>query len=171
MKQLFKTSRLRVREAKETDIDFIMSQESHIDNCSFVFQESYEIHVKQMESKQLGLWMIEKIKNEEPVGFMLVNIDKDSEVMELRRIAISEKRDGFGEEIIKGLMGYAFDAIGMNRFWLDVFTDNIRGIALYKKLGMVYEGTLRESHKDQNGYRSQMVFSLLKREYLLEKRG
>ena len=46
----------------------------------------------------------------------------------------------------------------MNRFWLDVFEDNTVGISLYTSLGLVHEGTLRQSYKDEKGYRNQLIF-------------
>jgi len=64
-----------------------------------------------------------------------------------------------------GILKYCFEVLDMNRFWLDVYTDNEVGINLYKSLDLVYEGTLRSAYKSERGYLDMMVFSMLRSEY------
>ena len=84
---------------------------------------------------------------------------------EFRRVVIDVKREGYGKEFILGLLEYCFIDLEMNRFWLDAFEDNIVGINLYTSLGFIHEGTLRQSYRDERGYRSQLIFSMLRDEY------
>jgi RimJ/RimL family protein N-acetyltransferase len=86
-------------------------------------------------------------------------------VFELRRIAITEKGLGFGREAMEAIMAFAFRELGTNRFWLDVYPDNLIGIRLYESLGMHLDGVLRQNYKSSRGYLDQIIYSMLKTEY------
>ena len=83
----------------------------------------------------------------------------------MRRIAVSEKRMGYGREVMISLFKYAFEDMSSNRFWLDVYQDNLAGIKLYEGLGMHRDGVLRQSYKSERGYLEQIIYSMLKNEY------
>ncbi len=68
-------------------------------------------------------------------------------------------------ETLLGIIKYCFEVVNCNRFWLDVYLDNEKGINLYKSVGMHHDGTLRESYKSERAYLNQMIFSILKEEY------
>ena len=165
MKNLFTTERLLIRSAEEKDLKFIMSLEQDEENNQFVFQGTVEEHLDEISSSDTFLMVIEDAANHHLIGFILSGINRKSDVFELRRIVVSEKNKGFGKEAISGLMKYCFKELSINRFWLDVFTDNYAGIHLYKQLGMTIDGVLRESHKSGNQYRDQMIFSILRNEF------
>jgi RimJ/RimL family protein N-acetyltransferase len=165
MKIFFKTERLVVRAAEENDLEFIMGLEQDKENKAFVFQGTIEEHLDEIRDENTYLMIIEDKSNHCPVGFILSGIQRKSDIFELRRIVISEKNKGFAKETISGLMRYCFGELSINRFWLDVFTDNHAGIHLYRQLGMTLDGILRESHKSGNLYRDQMIFSILKKEF------
>nr|MBK5234863.1 GNAT family N-acetyltransferase [Clostridium sp.] len=95
----------------------------------------------------------------------MIKLDFKSEIFELRRIAISHKGLGYGKESMIALLKYAFEERNVNRFWLDVYPDNVIGIKLYKGLGMHRDGVLRENYKSERGYLDQIIYSMLKREY------
>ncbi len=162
---LFITERLLVRSAVENDLKFIMGLEQSEENKAFVFQGTLEEHLDEIMTENTFLLIIEEKSSQQPVGFILSGMNRKSDVFELRRIVISEKNKGFGKEAISGLMKYCFKELSINRFWLDVFTDNSAGIHLYKQLGMTKDGVLRESHKSGNQYRDQMIFSMLRNEF------
>ena len=65
------------------------------------------------------------------------------------------------EELIR----MAFAEFGAHRLWLDVFEDNARARHLYKSLGFVYEGTLREAARRGTEFCSLHLMSMLDREY------
>ncbi|KAA1469809.1 acyl-CoA N-acyltransferase [Dentipellis sp. KUC8613] len=52
---------------------------------------------------------------------------------------------GYGTEIMKWLVGYAFDGLGLHRLSLSVYGNNPAGIALYKKTGFIQEGVKRKA--------------------------
>ncbi len=99
------------------------------------------------------------------VGYALIRLDFKSFIFELRRIAISEKAVGFGREAMEALLKFAFEETETNRFWLDVYPDNLIGIKLYESLGMHRDGVLRQNYKAERGYLDQIIYSMLRREY------
>lgn len=103
------------------------------------------------------------------MGYALVRLDKKSEIFELRRIAITEKGKGYGREAMEALLKEAFENMNINRFWLDVYPDNVIGIKLYEGMGMHRDGVLRQNYKAERGYLDQIIYSMLKEEYFERK--
>lgn len=165
MKFLFETKRLEISESTTNHIKYIMDLEGNSDNRQFIWQGSYDEHCFEIESKDVLLLIFNDKQNRKKIGYCLIHLNNKSEVFELRRIAISEKGKGYGREVMEGIIKYCFEALNMNRFWLDVYPDNEIGIKLYKSLGLVHEGTLRQSYKSERGYLNQMIFSMLNEEY------
>jgi len=163
----FETQRFIVREAGEDDLKYVMRLERAEENRDFVFQNSLEEHKKNLDSPETMLFIAEERVTGEKCAFILCSLKESYDSFELRRIVVDSKSKGTGSELISALIKYAFEVVKANRFWLDVFTDNERAVHLYNKLGMVHEGTLRQSYKDYSGkYRDQMIFSILKNEYV-----
>ena len=106
----------------------------------------------------------------EIIGYALIRLDFKSEIFELRRIAISSKGMGYGRESMIALLKYAFEEMNINRFWLDVYPDNVIGIKLYESLGMHRDGILRQNYKAKRGYLDQIIYSMLKDEYFQRKK-
>lgn len=166
---MLSTNRLNILEAKESDIKTIMEMENHIENRNFVWKGTYEEHKAEILDSDFFLFIIKQKEDNAAVGFALIKIDKKSEVFELRRIVISEKGSGYGKEVVSELFRFAFEDLGMNRFWLDVYPDNLVGIKLYEKLGMKREGILRQNYKSERGFLDQIIYSMLKTEYFAIK--
>ena len=162
---LFATERLNVHRATKKDIDLIIELENHKDNRNFVWQGTYEEHLSEISDKNSLLVVFKRKDDNEIVGYSLSHINFKSEVFELRRIVISDKGNGYGREALLGIIKYCFEVLKCNRFWLDVYPDNEKGINLYKSIGMHHDGTLRQSYKSERGYLDQMIFSILKDEY------
>lgn len=100
------------------------------------------------------------------MGYMiLAGMESPHEALELMRITIDEKGQGYGKEAILWVINFCFDTLGYHRLWLDVFTDNHKAISLYRQLGFTREGILRDCKKYGDHYRSMMLFSMLEEEY------
>ncbi len=162
---LFSTERLNIFKATEKDIDFILELENHKDNRNYVWQGTYDEHLSEINDKNSMLVVFKRKDNNEIIGYSLSHINFKSDVFELRRIVISDKGKGYGRETLLGIIKYCFEVVKCNRFWLDVYPDNEKGINLYKSVGMHHDGTLRQSYKSERGYLDQMIFSILKEEY------
>jgi [ribosomal protein S5]-alanine N-acetyltransferase len=159
------TLRLSIVEATEKDIETIISIESHKENRDFLWIGTNEEHKAEIEDKNHLLWVFRTKDDSKVIGYALARIDKKSEIFELRRIAITDKGLGYGKEAMKAILNYAFEELGTNRFWLDVYPDNLKGIRLYEGLGMHCDGVLRQNYKSSRGYLDQIIYSTLKSEY------
>ncbi|MBU3144154.1 GNAT family N-acetyltransferase [Clostridium sp. CF012] len=162
---MIETTRLYIIDAIESDIETIINLENNKDNRNFIWVGTYEEHKAEIEDKNHLLFVFRKKEDNLIVGFALIRLDFKSEVFELRRIAISNKGIGYGKEVMSALLKYAFEEINVNRFWLDVYPDNIIGIKLYEGLGMHRDGILRQNYKSERGYLDQIIYSRLKNEY------
>lgn len=166
MSEIFRTERYVALAAKEEDIPYIMEQERKEENRDYVFQNSFEEHKKLIDSNHAMVLIVKDNDSMENIGFIICDLDRDSDRFELRRIVIEAKNRGAGRELVKGLMDHAFKKMDINRFWLDVFNDNTRAIHLYESLGMTHEGTLRQGYKDYKGeYRDQLIYAVLKSDF------
>lgn len=160
------TKRLSIVEATAADVGTIIEIESHKDNRDFIWIGTEEQHLSEIVDPNHLLLLFRTKEDGRIVGYALVRIDWKSEVFELRRIAITEKGMGFGREAMEAIMRFAFTELGTNRFWLDVYPDNLIGIRLYESLGMHRDGVLRQNYKSTRGYLDQIIYSMLKSEYI-----
>lgn len=165
MNSLFESERLMIRTANKEEIKWIMALERKGENKNFVFQGSYEDHEKEIADASTYLCIVEEKKNSKKIGYFIGEHDSTNNVFEFRRFVIDDKGQGFGTELTKSLMAYAFRSLKINRFWLDVFTYNETGIHIYEKLGLQRDGIIREGYKDGNTYKSYYLYSILKDEY------
>jgi [ribosomal protein S5]-alanine N-acetyltransferase len=163
--KLFESIRLNMVEATEDDISTIIEIESHKENRDFIWIGTEEQHKAEIQDPNHLLLIFRTKEDNRIVGYALARIDFKSEVFELRRIAITEKGMGFGRESMKAIMKFAFEQLGINRFWLDVYPDNLIGIRLYESLNMHLDGILRQNYKAERGYLDQMIYSMLRSEY------
>ena len=162
---MIETGQLFIVEAVEDEIDSIIELERHRENRDFIWIGTYEEHKAEIADRNHLLLVFKRKEDSAIVGYSLIRMDFKSEVFELRRIAVSEKRKGYGKEAMLALLRYAFEEKNMNRFWLDVYPDNFIGIHLYEGLGMHRDGVLRQNYKSERGYLNQIIYSMLKNEY------
>lgn len=168
---MIKTDRLNILEATSADIDEIIALEEHKDNRDFLWIGTREEHQEEIEDPNHLLLIFKEKSENKTVGYALIRLNKKSEVFELRRIAISDKRKGYGREAMEALFNYAFRELNINRFWLDVYPDNVFGIKLYESLGMHRDGVLRQNYKAERGYLDQIIYSMLKQEFFDREGG
>lgn len=163
---LFETKRMYINEVEPSQVDEIIEIESDEENRWNIWVGTQEEHNDEIKDpNHLLLIFKEKDKNL-TVGYALIRLDLNSNIFEIRRIAMTVKRKGYGEEVMGGLIKYAFENMNMNRVWLDVYPHNIGGIKLYEKLGMFKEGIHRQSYKcEKMGYLDQIIYSMLRSEY------
>ncbi|MGH4118331.1 GNAT family N-acetyltransferase [Clostridium sp.] len=162
---MIETKRLYILDAIEEDIENIIKLESHKDNQDFVWSGTFEEHKAEIYDKNHLLFVFKQKYDNLIIGFALIRLDFKSEIFELRRIAISHKGIGYGKEALAALLKYAFEELKSNRFWLDVYPDNVIGIKLYERMGMYCDGVLRQNYKSERGYLDQVIYSMIKSEY------
>ena len=71
---------------------------------------------------------------------------------------------GYAYEASRLLAKHAFEKMNINRIQINVVEKNTGAVGLYKKLGAVEEGRLREAFYFQDKYHDVIVYSLLKKE-------
>jgi len=83
-------------------------------------------------------------------------------------IAIGAKQywdRGHGTNAVKLLLRHAFENLNLNRVSLVVFESNPRAIHVYKKVGFIEEGRMREFHFSGGKYCDTLIMSMLRREW------
>ncbi|MGY1549060.1 GNAT family N-acetyltransferase [Streptomyces sp. MN6] len=72
---------------------------------------------------------------------------------------------GYATETVRGVLGWAFDTLDLNRVQADVDTRNGASARVLEKLGFVREGTLREDCVVNGDVSDSWVYGLLRREW------
>jgi RimJ/RimL family protein N-acetyltransferase len=83
-------------------------------------------------------------------------------------IMIGEKdcwSQGYGTDAIVTLLRFAFAEINLHRVQLEVFADNGRGIACYRKCGFVEEVRMRRDRYRLGEWTDALVMGVLKHEF------
>lgn len=161
---------MNLLEAIPEDIDEIIEIEKHKENRDFLWIGTREEHESEIKDPNHLLLIFKEKEDGRTAGYALIRLDKKSEIFEVRRIAITEKAKGYGREAMEALLKEAFENMNINRFWLDVYPDNVIGIKLYESMGMHRDGVLRQNYKAERGYLDQIIYSMLKDEYFRRKR-
>jgi len=76
----------------------------------------------------------------------------------------SHRNGGFGADSLRCLIDYGFQDLNLNKIWCEVY-DNNTSINVYKHLGFVFEGTMRENYYNEGKYWDSHIMSILKREW------
>ena len=127
------TEHLIVQDALKVEIPDIIAMENDPDNSDFIWQGTPEQHADEIDDPAHMLVMIRDKSDYHVVGYSLIHINKQSEIFELRRIAMNEKGKGYGTEILAAYFKLAFESLGINRFWLDVFLTMPRASTFTRK--------------------------------------
>ena len=139
------TPLLRLRPTMQSDLDFVVAVEQDAANRHFIVEAGDGW-------AQAGFAILQGCRN--PHGSI-----------ELKRVVLQPKGLGHGRTVVRLLADMAFRDLGAHRFWLDVKARNVRALGLYRSEGFVEEGCLRESVREDDGYESLVVLSLLAAEH------
>ena len=95
----------------------------------------------------------------------LTSIDRQNRSAEFSLyISPNEMGKGYGEKALKTLLHYGFSDMGLNRIWGETFDGN-PALALFHKLGMVTEGTLRQTYFKKGRFIDSHIVSMLSQEF------
>ena len=102
-----------------------------------------------------------------PAGFALLqNIGDRHEGVKLRRVAVTAPGTGFGQALLAAVVDWVFEHTRDDRLWLDVFTHNERARHVYRRLGFVEDGLLRQAYLMPDGTRvDRVIMSMLRSEW------
>ena len=155
---------MTLRPATVEDLAYILSVETPYKEMGFVGGDGIEVHRQRLADPDCWYAIVETETGS--AGYaILTGLASRNRSVELRRIAIAEPNRGLGRKALAAIMKKAFDEFSVHRLWLTVFPDNTRAHHLYKSVGFVEEGTLRECIKRGDTYRSLIVMSVLDGEY------
>ena len=158
--------KIRFRPTAPEDIDFVMAQEVHDENSAYIRHWPREKHLTVIRDPDFAHFIVETAEDQRPVGFViLIGVHEPDGNLEFKRIAVSEKGNGYGRQAVRLIKQFAFEKTNTHRLWLEVVEDNVRAFKLYESEGFITEGTHRESAVMRGKRTSLIVMSMLRREY------
>ena len=165
---LIENNRIKLVSTCEQDLDYVMTSEADDENNDYVGQWTTDKHRAALSDEDMLHLVVKNTKNE-LVGYVIIRgLMNPNDSIELMRIVVTEKRKGYGREVLKLVKKWCFEIQNANRLWLDVVEYNMRAQALYKSQNFVSEGILREATKYRGAYHSLIIMSILKKEYQLQ---
>ncbi|MDO4620361.1 MAG: GNAT family N-acetyltransferase, partial [Lachnospiraceae bacterium] len=96
----------------------------------------------------------------------LFNVDEDADQVELG-YSIGSKwwRHGYATEAAKAVIHYAFDSVEFHRIYASHHIENTASGRVLEKIGMQYEGTLRDGQKNADGtYADLKLYSIIQKD-------
>jgi diamine N-acetyltransferase len=163
------------RSTQVSDLDYVLAAEQNQENNLYVTSWSREQHVETLTNPNFAHLIVEIEPIEKTnqldtldvrVGYIILQgLENPHQNIELVRLVITKKGQGYGRGTIELIKEIAFNKYQAHRLWLDVKEFNYRAQSLYKSAGFVLEGTLRECLKTQDGYESLQIMSILRQEY------
>ncbi|MCD6079084.1 MAG: spermidine N(1)-acetyltransferase (Diamine acetyltransferase)-like protein [Ramlibacter sp.] len=159
-------ARVRLRPTMQSDLDFVLSLERDPENLPFITPWEKIQHEAAIRFPDFRHFIIEAGPGLEAGGFLiLIGCRNPHQSVELKRMVVRDKHQGFGRAALRVVKKIAFDDLGAHRFWLDIKKRNTRAQELYRTEGFVQEGELRQAVKVQDGFDSLVVMSMLKEEF------
>jgi diamine N-acetyltransferase len=163
------TARVRLRPTMTSDIPYVVSLERDPVNLPFITPWDKPQHEGAIRFADMRHFIIEAVGGPaglDAIGFaILIGCRNPHHSLELKRIVVAHKGEGYGRAAVRVLKKIAFDELGAHRFWLDVKSRNARAQGLYASEGFVVEGTLRDAVLTSDGRESLVVMSMLHKEF------
>lgn len=170
---------IRLRPTLLSDLDFVVSVETDSHNLPFITPWERMQHEGAVRFPDFRHFIVEAGPAFDAAGFVILQGCRNPHrSVELKRIVLQPKGQGYGRACVRLLKQMAFRDLHAHRYWLDVKALNTRAFKLYQDEGFVEEGRLRESVRvtidglgpgsaadGSAGYDSLIVMSLLDREY------
>ncbi len=68
---------------------------------------------------------------------------------------------GYGTDVVRQLIALAFDGLGLHRVSATVHPENQASIRVLEKVGLRYEGRLRDHYRVPSGWRDSLLYAAL----------
>jgi RimJ/RimL family protein N-acetyltransferase len=164
-------ARVRLRPTMQSDLEYVLSLERDPQNLPYITPWERIQHEAAIRFPDFRHFIIEAGPGLERGGFLiLIGCRNQHLSIELKRMVVQNKHQGFGRAALRVVKKIAFDDLGAHRFWLDIKKRNTLARGLYDSEGFVFEGELRQAVKVQDGYDSLVVMSMLDSEYADRRR-
>jgi RimJ/RimL family protein N-acetyltransferase len=155
---------VELRPTTPDDLEFVMAAEADPEASSFVTVDSRELHEATIADPNQDHLIV--TEGAESLGHVILRgIEDPNRVLEVRRIVIAEKGRGVGPVALRLAVDRCFREHGAHRVWLDVIPHNERALRVYRALGFVHEGVLREAQIVDGVHESLAIMSILEHEW------
>ncbi|QGG90066.1 GNAT family N-acetyltransferase [Agrobacterium sp. MA01] len=162
---------LSLRRATEADIPFIMETERKPGYDQFIGCYGVDEHMAQLASPSFA-YLIGEDDDGQTLGFViLMDLNRRDGNACVKRIAVASPEKGVGTPLLAGAVDFAFLETNAHRLWLDVVSGNLRAQAVYRKIGFIQEGVLREAALLPDGSRSDFLLMSMLRPEWAARRG
>jgi diamine N-acetyltransferase len=127
--------RVRLRATEIADLDFVVGLEAEPAVSRYIDSWPRAGHLETMADPGRGHLIAES--DGERVGFVIIDGIADAPSVEIKRIAISTRGEGFGRATLLAAIAWITPLRRGRRIWLDVYGDNIVARGLYASAGFV----------------------------------
>ena len=158
-------NKIVLRPTQSAELPFILTAEQHPENVPYIGQWSQAQHQTALTDADAA--HLTALCNRRPVGYViLTGLESPHQAINVRRIVVTEKGQGYGRQILRWVKALAFNRLDCHCLWLDVVASNQRAKSLYESEGFVIEGILRDRWKTADGFEAMLMMSLLKTEFI-----
>jgi RimJ/RimL family protein N-acetyltransferase/catechol 2,3-dioxygenase-like lactoylglutathione lyase family enzyme len=157
---------IALRSAETSDIPFIMACERRPGYEHFVGRWPEEKHRAVMADSDFRYLIAHDESGD--LGFVILHSSwLRPENLYLKRIAVHDAEKGNGRKVLAALHAWVFAETDTQRFWLEAVEHNHRARHVYRAMGWVEEGIVREAYfDDARGRRGSFVqMSILKSDW------
>lgn len=162
---------IRLRPTREDDLEFVMSAEGGPENRIFVSVWDRQQHLATLASADWCHLIVED-DTAERIGYVILQDVRDRDHnLQLRRIVVTSKGNGFGKAAMGLIKELAFEDLGAERLWLDVVENNLRAQHVYELAGFKRGGFASKCHGDGSDNQKLVIMSLSRSAYEAEKKS
>jgi diamine N-acetyltransferase len=164
---------IRLRALERDDLEFVHALNNDSRIMSYWFTEPYEalvelrdIYDRHVHDNRERRFVIEA--DGEPAGIVeLVEIDYIHRGAEFQIIVHpAHQGRGYAREATRRALDYAFAVLNLHKVYLVVDVENAAAIHVYRTVGFVTEGELREEFFADGRYRNALRMGILQHEHL-----
>ncbi|MFY9746505.1 MAG: GNAT family protein [Acidobacteriaceae bacterium] len=162
---------MRLRLARLDDIPSIAAMGRIPEYRNFVGNWTEDEHRARLASDDCRYLAAESGSGELAGFAILRGLASPHRSVRLQRIVVANTDRGIGKLMLRGILDHVFHELKAHRLWLDVFETNTRAQHVYESLGFHREGILREAIFRDGEYHTQLLMSILDREYEAVRRS
>jgi RimJ/RimL family protein N-acetyltransferase len=156
---------MKIRDAVAADVPAIYELEHRRELHTFIGQWTEKQHRRALADEDFAYLVMEGDAGE-VVGYAILRgVASEDRSIELKRIVVEAPGQGLGKKLLQSVAKRVFEEWGAHRLFLDVYETNPRAKRVYEAFGFQVEGVMRESSYRDGEYHSQVLMSLLDREY------
>ena len=155
---------MTLRRGTVEDLSYIVDLERTFRDQGYLGGDEIKVHERRLAHPDCWYAIVETEGRR--AGYAILRgLTSPNRSVELKRIAIADPGRGLGRRVLEAILEKVFDELSAHRIWLDVFPHNSRARHVYRSIGFVEEGVLRECVKYGDMYRSLVLMSMLESEY------